>query len=79
MFSYYSAVPLFYSFEREPDTGMLYSTGTPSSLGMKGRFIATQELLNLNRGETYLDLHENLGKFQLNIYIYPYFVSIILF
>lgn len=58
-----SATPLIYSFALDSDSSSVHSIGKASSLGMKGRFIVTKELLELSLAASQnLEMSENLDE-----------------
>jgi len=60
-----SAIPLLYSFVYDEKTKEVKTEGKASSLGMKGRFIVTKELLELNlEASQHLEMSENLDEGQ---------------
>lgn len=57
-----SAIPLVYTFAQD-NHGQVLPLGRPSSLGMKGRFVVTRELLELNLAASQnLEMSENLDE-----------------
>jgi len=58
-----SAIPLIYSFALDAESSSVHSIGKASSLGMKGRFIVTKELLELSLSASQnLEMSENLDE-----------------
>lgn len=63
-----SAIPLYYSFAEDPDSGDCYPLGEPASshsgtFEMRGRFIVTKELLELSlKASQNLEMSENLDE-----------------
>ena len=57
-----SAIPLVYNFAQD-STGLVHPLGRKSSVGMRGRFVVTRELLELNLAASQnLEMSENLDE-----------------
>jgi hypothetical protein len=67
-----SAIPLVYTFAQDGDDSSVYPIGRPSKQGMRGRFVVTKELLELNLAASQnLEMSENIddddGEFKLQL------------